>query len=148
MPLCRYKLNATITDETGVLSTSITDSVGQKIIGKGPDKLFAENTHIGRRILPTSIQTETLPAKNLSVQLLRTSAPGTIRFLLVDIQDFQPVAQSTIPQTPNPITESRLPEQNRKVLTGSAPSQTSDVSKRLSYSALGIQTILLHRQKM
>ena len=48
MPLCRYKLNATITDETGILSASITDYVARKTIGMGPDKLLAENTHLGR----------------------------------------------------------------------------------------------------
>ncbi|CAH1446305.1 unnamed protein product [Lactuca virosa] len=110
-------------DETGVLSASITDSVARKIIGKGPDKLFAENTHLGRRNLPTSIKTNTSPVKQMTIQLLRTSAAGTIRFLLVDIADLQPVAQSTIPQTPTPMAETRLPDQYRKDSIGSTTSQ-------------------------
>ncbi|CAH1428424.1 unnamed protein product [Lactuca virosa] len=131
-----YKLNVTVTDETGVLSASITDSVARKIISKGPDKLFAENTHLGRRNLPTSIKTNTSPVKQMTIQLLRTSAAGTIRFLLVDIADLQPVTQSTIPQTPTPMAETRLPDQYRKDSIGSTTSQTSDVSKQLSYTPL------------
>ncbi|CAI9277345.1 unnamed protein product [Lactuca saligna] len=101
-------------DKTGVLSASITDYVAQKIIGKGPDKLFAENTHLGRRNLPALIKTRTSLAKQMIIRLLRTSLAATIRFLIVDIEDLQPIIQLTVPHTLTLAIESRLPVQNRK----------------------------------
>ncbi|CAH1435394.1 unnamed protein product [Lactuca virosa] len=132
-PTFLYKLTARVTDNIATITASITDNAARKITGTTPDKIFSEDNRTNRRTMPPIISQLKGSLKNISIQLLKTSPPETIRFLIVDMTDTNSLTPSALPTTSTPPSHMKHITSKDTYGDSSSTPQTSDSRRMLSY---------------
>ncbi|CAH1445328.1 unnamed protein product [Lactuca virosa] len=146
-PIFLYRFTATVTDPTGSITASISDSATQRLIGITSEKLMSNNTQISRGIIPSIIEECKGLLKALSIQMLKTSNAENIRYVIVDIGNINTLTQQAIPTTPMATTDNKSSEPTHNIRTSSPPSESSNVSKALSFETSDKSRSIKHQKR-
>ncbi|CAH1421082.1 unnamed protein product [Lactuca virosa] len=133
-PTYTYKFTTTITDSTDTISAIISETSCRKLLNSPLEKFISDNPLADRKNLPSIITNHKGHTKRMSIQMLRTSTPDNVRFMIIDIEGSTTVPETSVPTTP------ALPRITRMRPNNNTPDSSTAIpqaSRTLSYEPTG-----------
>nr|KAJ0219536.1 hypothetical protein LSAT_V11C300147950 [Lactuca sativa] len=90
--------SVTITDNTDTISAVISETSCRKLLKSSLEKFISDNPPINRNNLPSIITDHKEQTKTMSIQMLRTSTPDNVRFIIIDIENPSTMRETPIPR--------------------------------------------------